>query len=299
MSERTHIQEIALSPKETEKAEQFSRRFHGNAYESDFDKYDLALREHLGNLPESLSRVVQTFGENLGSAGILRVRGLPVNRDLPLTPSVSYSEIRLPTGTEPLVLGVAMLTGQPMAMKAWRGGDRVHNVYPLPADAETMKASGSVRLAMHTEAAFRVGAPDALVLFCLRAGSRPPQTGFCDLLPVWDQIESGERSLLMENAFAFPGAGGILRDFKPVATLDHGQPRFQYDINMRAASREHEKALAAFAKRIEAYAITTTLAAGDLLLIDNRHTAHGRSQYGPCYDGTDRWLQRCLVQARV
>jgi L-asparagine oxygenase len=298
MLERTCIQEMALSPKETEKAEQFSSRFSEDAYGTDLDHYDRALREHLSDLPESLSRVARTFGNNLGWAGIVRVRGLPVQRGLPLTPSVSYSEIRLPTGTEPIVLGVAMLAGQPVAMKAWRGGDRVHNVYPLPADAETMKASGSVRLAMHTEAAFRLGAPDALVLLCLRAGSQPPRTGFCDLLPVWEQLAASERSLLAENAFAFPGAGGVLRDFKPVATLHQGQLRFQYDNNMRAATPEHEKALGAFAKGIEAGATETTLAAGDLFLIDNRHTAHGRSQYGPRYDGSDRWLQRCLVQAR-
>src|ERR1022692_1737062 len=119
MLERTCIQEMALSPKETEKAEQFSSRFSEDAYGTDLDHYDRALREHLSDLPESLSRVARTFGNNLGWAGIVRVRGLPVQRGLPLTPSVSYSEIRLPTGTEPIVLGVAMLAGQPVAMKAW------------------------------------------------------------------------------------------------------------------------------------------------------------------------------------
>ena len=241
MSERTRIQEIALSPREAEKAEQFCSGFSEDAYATDFDRYDCALREYVSHLPEALSRTVRNFGDHLGSAGIVRVRGLPVNRDLPLTPGISYSEIRLPTGTEPLVLGVAMLAGKPVAMKSWRGGDRIHNVYPLPADAETMKASGSVRLAMHTEAAFRVGAPDALVLLCLRAGSQPPCTGFCDLLPVWDQLATSERSLLSENAFAFPGAGGVLRDFKPVATTHQGQVRFQYDINMRAATPAHDR----------------------------------------------------------
>jgi hypothetical protein len=37
------------------------------------------------------------------------------------------------------------------------------------------------------------------------------------------------------------------------------------------------------------------LEAGDLLVVDNNVSVHGRSPYEPRFDGTDRWLQRTFV----
>ncbi|MEK8144495.1 TauD/TfdA family dioxygenase [Streptomyces sp. M10(2022)] len=34
---------------------------------------------------------------------------------------------------------------------------------------------------------------------------------------------------------------------------------------------------------------------GDLVIIDNRVTVHGRTAFHPRYDGADRWLQRTYV----
>jgi alpha-ketoglutarate-dependent taurine dioxygenase len=37
------------------------------------------------------------------------------------------------------------------------------------------------------------------------------------------------------------------------------------------------------------------LKTGDLLVINNDRTVHGRKPFKPRYDGTDRWVQRMLV----
>ena len=37
------------------------------------------------------------------------------------------------------------------------------------------------------------------------------------------------------------------------------------------------------------------LAAGDLLIVDNRRCVHGRRPFDARFDGTDRWLQRTFV----
>ena len=34
---------------------------------------------------------------------------------------------------------------------------------------------------------------------------------------------------------------------------------------------------------------------GDLMIVDNRMAAHGRTPFKPTYDGHDRWLQRMFV----
>ena len=38
-------------------------------------------------------------------------------------------------------------------------------------------------------------------------------------------------------------------------------------------------------------------APGDLAILDNRVTAHGRTAFRPRYDGADRWVQRTFVIA--
>jgi alpha-ketoglutarate-dependent taurine dioxygenase len=37
------------------------------------------------------------------------------------------------------------------------------------------------------------------------------------------------------------------------------------------------------------------LEAGEIGIIDNYQVAHGRPQYQPRYDGTDRWLKRTQI----
>lgn len=34
------------------------------------------------------------------------------------------------------------------------------------------------------------------------------------------------------------------------------------------------------------------LAAGDVLIVDNKRAMHARTSFEPAYDGNDRWLQR-------
>jgi L-asparagine oxygenase len=41
------------------------------------------------------------------------------------------------------------------------------------------------------------------------------------------------------------------------------------------------------------------LETGDLLIIDNNKTIHGRKPFQPRYDGTDRWVQRMLIRKEL
>jgi L-asparagine oxygenase len=41
------------------------------------------------------------------------------------------------------------------------------------------------------------------------------------------------------------------------------------------------------------------LKTGDLLVIDNRNTIHGRKPFQARYDGADRWVQRILVRKEL
>ena len=58
-----------------------------------------------------------------------------------------------------------------------------------------------------------------------------------------------------------------------------------------------EAALREFGQACETACRTLVLAPGDLAILDNRVTAHGRTAFRPRYDGADRWVQRTFVIA--
>ena len=298
---RSRIQEAALSNEEAEVLRQWCRQFRGDPYGSDHAEYDRELHARIDGIPDKLYQLACWFGDHVGMSGVQRFRGLPVPRDIPPTPNVPYFQVRAPLGTEPLLLGISMLVGDAVAFKDWRGGDRVHNIYPLSEDATTQKASNVVRLAMHTETAFHPEAPEALAILCLRDGiSQPPVTGFCDLHPLWDDLEAGDRSLLRESGFCFSGrhrdGSPFLSEPMPIVTSYRKGLRFHYVDSLLGSSPRHEGALRRLREGIEQTTVEVTLAPGDLVLIDNLHMVHGRTAVSPRYDGRDRWLQRCLIR---
>ncbi|MGW2892252.1 TauD/TfdA family dioxygenase [Streptomyces griseoruber] len=63
----------------------------------------------------------------------------------------------------------------------------------------------------------------------------------------------------------------------------------------RATTREGAAALAELGALLDQVASTSELLPGDLVVIDNHVTVHGRTAFTPRYDGRDRWLQRTFA----
>jgi L-asparagine oxygenase len=296
---RTLVEEIFLTPQDTATLRRFCQLDQGDPYSTDHAGYDRQLP--IQQIPGRLRRLATSFGESLGASGAAVIHGLPVPDDLPPTPALPYFDIRRPTGTEPLLVGVGSCMGEVFAFPGWRGGDRIHNVYPMPDDVGTQKASNAVRLAFHTEAAFDPGAPEALVLLVLRgAASDPPSTGFSDLRRAFESMSSPDRSLLIESGFhplCFDRQGNSsLGGAESIVLPWRGGLRFHYVPSMVGATPAHDEALDRFRQRIEDDATEVLLEAGDMVLIDNTHVVHGRTAQAPQFAGADRWLQRCLVR---
>lgn len=297
---RDTIRDTALSREEYDSLRAWCADASGDACGDDHSAYDRELRARIAAMPPALRDLGRWFADHMGEAGVVRVRGLPLPRSLPPTPQVPSYQVRAAAGTEPMLLGIGALVGEVIAFKDWRGGARVHNVYPLLEDADTQKASNVVRLAMHTEAAFHAQVPDALALLCLRDGaSQPPPTAFCDLRLVRDGLDPGDRMALEEPAFCFSGrhrdGSTFFSDPRPIVSVDRGHLRFQYVDSLLGCSPRHQEVLGRVREGIERHTVELTLRAGDLVLIDNLHMLHGRMPFQQRYDGTDRWLQRCLL----
>lgn len=247
-------------------------------------------------VPE-LVRAVTEFGHRIGDAGALLVSGLPVPRHLPPTPGRPYTDIRRPVGTEPLIRWVAETLGVLCSFTDWHGGDQVQNLYPLRNLAEGQSAGNSVLLEMHTETAFRPDTPDALVLLCLREDPEA-LTFVCDLDDVCARLSPEDVAALRDHAFWFRRDDGSGTPPLPVLGRWKGRRRFHYADALCAGDGRHGEALEALRTAIHDTMYRVSLRSGDLLILDNTHMVHGRSPYRPRFDGTDRWLQRCLVHAR-
>ena len=247
-------------------------------------------------------------GERAPQLRLLRIRALPIPDDLPPTPNFPGSRERVSIDTELLLLGISMLVGDVIALNGRCGGDRVHHVYPPPdyaamqsSDDVTMRRTSSgARLAMHTEAALHSETPEALAILCLRAGASRPPTGFSNLRQIWDHLDASDRSLLREPGFCFSGrhrdGSPFLTDIKPIVTSYRNGLRFHYVDTLIGSSPRHEEALRRLREGIERTTVEVTLAPGDLVLIDNLQVVHGGVPLCPQYDGSDRWLLRCLIR---
>ena len=78
------------------------------------------------------------------------------------------------------------------------------------------------------------------------------------------------------------------------------RPYFNYDLDLMTS--HIPEASAALHKVAEAANIvkkSVLLDSGDLLVIDNRRSIHGRTQFTARYDGTDRWVLRCSAVASL
>ena len=228
---------------------------------------------------------------------------------LPTTPAVSFHHLTdsHAVGTEPVLAAIGARVGELFAYREWDAAQLVQNRYPVAAHREVQTASGFGDLVLHTEACFTSYPPDFLALL----GLRPDATGaartlVADIPLALRLLGEAELRALSEPLFVFePDRGSHvhngLRTTAPVSMLrDHGQGSvLEYSTLLIATTKEGGRALAGLNAALNRCAVSVALGHGDLLLIDNRRTVHGRTAFRPAYDGSDRWIQRVLLLGRL
>ncbi|WP_194819718.1 TauD/TfdA family dioxygenase [Nocardia sp. XZ_19_385] len=256
-------------------------------------------------LPLPLRRSVRRFRRHSGQRGALVIHGLPVAaQELPATPSVPDSVQRVATVPAAVLTMVACGIGDPAAYLAEKSGALVQDVVPIRGKETFSGNAGSVLLTFHNENAFHLHEPDYVVLLCLRADhDRVAGLRTACLREVLPLLSAASRKALSEPEFvtapppSFPADNGA-RDPKPLLSGEPDDP----DIRMATIATtpltpRARAALAEFGAACDTAAHTTRLAPGDLVIVDNRVTVHGRTAFRPRYDGADRWVQRTFAIA--
>ncbi|GLZ29183.1 L-asparagine oxygenase [Lentzea sp. NBRC 105346] len=257
-------------------------------------------REAWDDLPSSLRRAVRRFRRHSGPRGALLLRGLPVDETaLPRTPTVDGSVQRVATTPAAVLMLLACGLGDPIAYRREKSGALVQDVVPVPGKENFQGNAGSVMLSFHTENAFHPYRPDYVALLCLRPDhDRQAELRTACIREVSLPCDTKEVLFSAEFRTDPPPSfgGGDSTAPHPVLTGSWDDPDLRVDLSATAPlTARAASALASLQEHLTLAVRTVRLVPGDLAIVDNRVTVHGRSEFTPRYDGRDRWLQRTFV----
>lgn len=259
-------------------------------------------------LPRPLREAVLRFRRDGNDYGALVLRGLPSDPKLPPTPLDAGRVDDKPTYLSELwtaAFGTAL--GDPVSFAPLKAGEIFMNICPTRRnEGELSSESSRVTLDYHTELAYHPHSPTHLLLFCLRPDhDRVARTFFSSSRRVIDRLSPETLAGLFEEDFradvdlsfrggAANGKAGAIP--LPVFYGDPYDPFMSFDgVLIAGVTERAQRAYSELAAALIATRMHVELKGGDLLILDNRRTAHGRSQFTPRYDGFDRWLQRMYI----
>lgn len=261
-------------------------------------------------IPRALSTQILHFFDQPFGPSVLRIRNVPIDQELPSTPSNGApSDAKETYVAEAVLLGVARHAGQPIGFEGLKGGLIVHDIAPVQGAEEAQSNEGSATsFALHTEVAASDHRPTHVALLCLRSDHRNvARTVFSSarlacrrLAP--EVLETLSKPLFTTGApQSFKLAYANVERSEPAAVLLGPTSCPELRLNMQttdgltsAARRALEELKSALASDCSQFAVT--MQPGDLVLFDNRKVLHGRTAFQPRYDGKDRWLLRVYTR---
>ncbi|HWK48009.1 MAG TPA: TauD/TfdA family dioxygenase [Stellaceae bacterium] len=267
--------------------------------------------ELLARLPAA-TRSMVSRSSTYEADPIILFKGLPIDGAIPPTPLDGVNDPRsLPRAVTTMLtmagsLGLSLIAYRTMLNWAW-----IRSISPTAGHTEKRGSYGSRRsLPLHSEVSQaslpgETGtgvspSPDYLVLYCLRNNERAPTT-FCLIPEVLARLPEDAVAALRRPEFSIAGGdsfapSNVLEDVALLRTCPRtGGLQFRYN---GTGIKAQTPAAAAALEQLEdllvdpALVRSVILEPGDMLLLENRRTVHGRDPFEPRFDGTDRWLLR-------
>ncbi len=238
-------------------------------------------------------------------SGFLHLQGLPIGH-IPATPTSREALAKPDDASEKCLLQATALLGQAIGYPQESNGAIINNFFPHQAQSKAASSdSYDTELDLHTENAFHAVLPDYLLLLCLR------QDPLGEAITYVTSIDAMLEHLSNDDvAYFFNQKYNFLSDYsatskncrldinkhQSVLYGDPDSPYFRFDPQFMVAPAPQAQAMLNHLNNI-AWAVKqpVKLSTGDLLVIDNRKTAHARSPFTALLDGSDRWIQRTFA----
>ena len=223
--------------------------------------------------------------------------------EIPLTPSTPFDKNVLTIDADDSLTEFAFTLGYPVGYAQEQNGRIIQNIIPSKGTEHAqISTSSKSELALHTETAFHPYKPDYVLLLCVRGDLRAETTvavlSDVMLLLTKDTIRTLMNPWFITNiddsfrTNGEPNAEVML----PILREYNGEWELTYDASfMRGINNASRNALEEVRSAIDKSIRSVALKAGQLMVINNKTSAHGRRPFTPRYDGTDRWLKRALV----
>jgi L-asparagine oxygenase len=241
--------------------------------------------------------------------GIILFKNLDIGF-VPKTPATPFSNSIKEASSDKssmIFLEYAHKFGYPVSYIQEQKGQLVQNILPVhKTETQQISTSSKVELALHTETAFHPYKPDYVLLFCLR-GDPNAVTTYANVddivkkLDLWVIATLSKKWFTTNIDISFRTKGQKDKNI-PISVLEKTEDGYNFIYDYTFVKANDELGRAALEKLHEAVSECiqeVVLETGDLLVIDNNKTIHGRKPFQARYDGTDRWVQRILVRKEL
>lgn len=266
-----------------------------------------------GEMPPRVVEGITSYIESPEADIALVSHHMISDRDLGDTPLRQKDPTSTKTSLEyeMVVMLYGSILGSVFGWATQQEGHIVNDIIPIEAFADKqVGASSKVELAWHTEDAYHPGRADFICLFCLRNPTNAPTT-------VASIVDVASRRALPEVLFEpcvriaaddaqAAGAEEVGIDdwtesaVEPTPILSQNGFGLEMCVDpayMSVASDEEDvhDVVTGFCKAIDEQLTEVVLKPGDLLILNNHRTVHGRRPFKPTRNGRDRWLKRVNV----
>jgi L-asparagine oxygenase len=282
----------------------------------EIDRSLAVLHATFARLPVDQLQRILDFGRHVDTPGVALVRNLPVDPELPPTPTDGRpSQEKKTFVAESVLLGLSQLLGEPVGFTSEKSGQLIHDVVPVSVGATTQtNQSSEVFLNFHNDIVhdavgrYDVSNPDFLVLNCLRRDEAGEAlTYYADARDVSAQLPPQVLETLRAPLFRLNAPGSYVRDVAggaevlsepvPVISGPAHCPEIAVSANgVHGSGPQAREALAQLQRTCLAVAHRVLLEPGTALLINNRKGLHARARFAARHDGRDRWLQRTYLR---
>ena len=235
--------------------------------------------------------------------GVILYRGIETGHVPPTPAQPMFDASRVVPEAYETLLSCGKQFGSPISYLQEQGGNLVQNLLPVhKTEYQQISTSSKVELELHTETAFHPYKPSHLLLFCLR-GDETAVTTYANLEDFLSELDEETIETLqlpvyqtrVDQSFRTDGSPDINLISTILRKTESGFD-MTYDRNfMTGTTPEAEKALENIYLAISKCLREVVLEAGDMFVIDNSTTIHGRRPFTARYDGTDRWIMRLMT----
>jgi L-asparagine oxygenase len=244
--------------------------------------------------------------------GVTIYRNMEIG-DVPATPPHPHIDESITTESRKSLIDMGSILGLPVSYQQEQGGRLIQNLVPVhKTEYQQISTSSKVELEMHTETAFHPYRPSHVLLLCLR-GDDSAVTTYANDFEIVEKLSDEAINVLqkpwfttqVDESFRTNGEPNMKMTTSILRKNDSSQSaswKLTYDSSFMEAAGiddksqiEAERALEEMRNAVNNSIQEVVLKTGDLMIINNDTTVHGRRPFQPRYDGTDRWIQRMLV----